>query len=84
MQQVIEALSAASPVALVALAVFLVAAIVVGRVASNTFHGKYPPVLEGIPFIGGLRKFVQVRGVAGRQPRPASAATAEQMALAAP
>jgi hypothetical protein len=29
-------------------------------VMSNKFHGNRPPVLEGIPFIGGLQKFVKV------------------------
>lgn len=40
----------------VATGVVVLAALVM-RVLSNTFHGKAPPVDEGIPFVGGLIKF---------------------------
>ncbi|GAB4822084.1 hypothetical protein N2152v2_009130 [Parachlorella kessleri] len=38
-------------------AVLLVATLVVLRVLSNTLTFKAPPVMEGIPFVGGLIKF---------------------------
>lgn len=31
------------------------------RLLSNIFHGKAPPVDEGVPFVGGLIKFSKVR-----------------------
>ena len=36
-------------------------ALIALRVLGNTFHGKAPPVEEGLPFIGGLIKFSKVR-----------------------
>ena len=36
------------------------AALVVFRLLQNRLHGKYPPVFEGVPFIGGLLKFAGV------------------------
>ena len=44
----------------VATGVVVLAALVM-RILSNTFHGKAPPVDEGIPFVGGLIKFSKVR-----------------------
>lgn len=38
----------------------VVAAAFALRILTNTFHGKLPPVDEGIPFIGGLIKFSKV------------------------
>lgn len=35
-------------------------AILIGRVAQNAVRGKTPPVFEGLPFVGGLLKFVKV------------------------
>lgn len=46
-------------VVLMATALVLLAA-VLARILTNTFHGKAPPVDEGIPFIGGLIKFSKV------------------------
>lgn len=42
--------------------VLLLATAVVLRVLSNTLTFKAPPVMEGIPFVGGLIKFSKVRG----------------------
>lgn len=44
----------------VATGVVLLAAVAM-RLLTNTFHGKSPPVEEGIPFVGGLIKFSKVR-----------------------
>lgn len=45
-----------------AVSLVLVAAALVGRVLANSFTGKRPPIFEGIPYIGGLLKFVAVSG----------------------
>lgn len=46
---------------LVALGVFgVIVTLLVGRIVLNSFPGKCPPVFEGVPFIGGLFKFMQV------------------------
>ena len=42
------------------LAVIVVAAIAVLRVISNKLTFGRPPVLEGIPFVGGVLKFMGV------------------------
>ena len=42
------------------LAVIIVAAIAVLRVISNKLTFGRPPVLEGIPFVGGVLKFMGV------------------------
>jgi sterol 14alpha-demethylase len=47
---------------------FLALAMLVTRVATNTFHGKAPPVDEGIPFVGGLIKFSKVGALPSLQP----------------
>lgn len=69
--------------ALVAVSVLLlVGGLVVLRVLSNTFHGRAPPVDEGIPFVGGLIKFSKVLLGAGwgntvwQQPPPTRLAAA--------
>lgn len=41
-------------------AVVALAFAIVLRVVSNSFTGKYPPIYEGIPFVGGLLKFLKV------------------------
>jgi hypothetical protein len=38
--------------------VFLAALVM--RILGNKFHGKAPPIEEGIPFVGGLIKFSKV------------------------
>ena len=43
----------------VATGVVFLAALVM-RILGNKFHGKAPPVDEGIPFVGGLIKFSKV------------------------
>ena len=40
--------------------VLLVATLVALRVLTNTLTFKAPPVMEGIPFVGGLIKFSKV------------------------
>ena len=35
--------------------------VIVGRLFQNSFLGNKPPIFEGVPFIGGLMKFVGVR-----------------------
>lgn len=68
--------------ALVAAAVLVVAlSLVAARVLANALPGKKPPVWEGLPFVGGLQKFVKVRreelcGVGGCPPTYFSALTA--------
>eukprot|EP00877_Chromochloris_zofingiensis_P002450 jgi/Chrzof1/12205/Cz06g25080.t1 len=42
----------------VALACLAVVSLLLGRVLQNQFSGSRPPVFEGIPFIGGLLKFI--------------------------
>ena len=42
------------------LAVIIVAAIAVLRVISNKLTFGRPPVLEGVPFVGGVLKFMGV------------------------
>lgn len=61
MQEVLQNIDLSSGPTLAALTLVLLATLIVGRVMSNKFHGNRPPVLEGIPFIGGLQKFVKVR-----------------------
>jgi sterol 14-demethylase len=56
-----------------AVVALLVGAIVL-RLLSNTFHGRAPPVAEGVPFIGGLIKFSKVRWALLRDTAPAAAA----------
>jgi sterol 14alpha-demethylase len=50
----LPALVAVATIAAIGVAIIL-------RVAGNYFHGSTPPVIEGIPFIGGLIKFSKVR-----------------------
>lgn len=41
--------------------VFTSVVLVLGRmIQNNLLVGKKPPILEGIPFIGGLLKFIKV------------------------
>jgi hypothetical protein len=57
-----------SPVQLVLVgAAVLFAAAVLGRLIFNGLPSKRPPVFEGIPFIGGLLKFI---GVSACRARP--------------
>jgi hypothetical protein len=58
-QQSLQGLPLATLIAL-ATGIVLVAALAV-RVLTNKFHGKTPPIEEGIPFIGGVVKFSKVR-----------------------
>lgn len=57
-----EGMAALPPAALylVGTVVFLLA-IAALRLISNQLTAKAPPVFEGIPFVGGIIKFVQVR-----------------------
>ena len=48
--------------AVVGLAMLAVAAaLLITRVLSNAFPGRKPPIVEGVPFVGGLLKFAKVR-----------------------
>jgi hypothetical protein len=49
------------PALLFASLVLVLASLAVLRVISNAFPGKQPPTLEGIPFVGGIAKFISVR-----------------------
>lgn len=49
------------PYLVVGATVLLMVTAVVLRVLSNTLTFKAPPVMEGIPFVGGLIKFSKVR-----------------------
>jgi hypothetical protein len=57
-----EGLAALPLAALVAVgtSVFLLAVVVL-RAAGNHLNTKAPPVFEGVPFVGGIIKFVQAR-----------------------
>jgi len=44
-----------------AVASVAVSVLILLRLASNNLTGNAPPVMEGIPFIGGLLKFIKVR-----------------------
>ncbi len=57
-----EGLAALPLAALVAVGtlVFLLAVVVL-RAAGNQLNAKAPPVFEGVPFVGGIIKFVQAR-----------------------
>jgi hypothetical protein len=57
-----EGLAALPLAALVAVGtlVFLLAVVVL-RAAGNQLNTKAPPVFEGVPFVGGIIKFVQAR-----------------------
>ncbi len=63
----LQALPQALPPSLLA-AAFTVAAlalVVVARLVHNSLPGSAPPVFEGIPFIGGVLKFVKVQCARG-------------------
>lgn len=49
------------PQLIAAASAVLALALIVGRVLFNNLPGKRPPILEGIPYIGGLLKFARVR-----------------------
>ena len=51
-----------APLLIAASACLMLVAILLLRVISNRLPGKTPPVLEGVPFIGGIMKFVSVSG----------------------
>lgn len=56
-----EGLARLPPLQLVAGAtVLLLATALILRLFTNTFTFKHPPVMEGIPFVGGLIKFSKV------------------------
>lgn len=49
-------------VAVVGVAVLAVAAVLlITRALSSAFPGRKPPIVEGVPYIGGLFKFAKVR-----------------------
>jgi hypothetical protein len=60
MQEVLQSIDLSSGPTLAALTLAILVTLIVGRVVSNQLHGNRPPVLEGIPFIGGLQKFIKV------------------------
>ncbi len=41
-------------------AIIVLVSVIVGRLLQNSLPGNRPPVFEGVPFIGGLMKFVGV------------------------
>ena len=55
-----DVLGAFSPVQVSLALGAALAALVVLRLLQNRLHGSYPPVFEGVPFIGGLLKFAAV------------------------
>ena len=60
-EQLLALASGVSPIQLsVLLAAVALVSLFVGRVLVNKIPGKSPPILEGVPFIGGLLKFAGV------------------------
>lgn len=51
-----------TPYMVLAACVVVSATLILGRLLANALPGKQPPILEGIPYIGGLLKFVKVSG----------------------
>ena len=60
-----DLLATSVPSLLLMAAAGLLVAIIIHRLLQNSFRGQTPPIFEGIPFIGGLLKFVQVRPLGG-------------------
>ncbi|MEW5310686.1 MAG: hypothetical protein WDW38_002458 [Sanguina aurantia] len=48
-----------TPYMVLAACVVVSATLILGRLLANALPGKQPPILEGIPYIGGLLKFVK-------------------------
>jgi sterol 14-demethylase len=47
------------PITVIAAILVVFATLLIGRVVLNSMPGKTPPVFEGIPFVGGLLKFIE-------------------------
>jgi hypothetical protein len=79
-EAVMEALAGVSALPPLQLAVLgalaFVALAFAGRLVQRNLPGKSPPILEGVPFIGGLLKFAGVRAAA-RRAAPGAAACAQ-------
>ncbi len=54
-------LQLAPPAAYAAFTLVVVLSVIALRLISNKLPSKAPPVFEGLPFIGGIIKFAQVR-----------------------